>query len=632
MADDDDTAAASFLKQTGGSGDTSGCLSTLNSFGACSSNQVRSPSVGIQYDLHLRHLISSNRAVSFKLPWEQNMSTPWDVCKRFKAGEIFGKGVMPPIPKPITAAEFQEEFNPGGIDAFKNAGLVLKTKSDMKLWSEKLSWERKAAYKKWTSVILKEVGAFDITRKLFGGSRLLSSARHGLTESIMDALGTKATSTLHARAGPLLHFINHHESMQQSFFPMDEQTTYEYMKSCEHRAPSFLRSFLLSVSFARHHFGLHGAGEVLDSSRVRGCAQRHFSLKRKLVQRPPLSKLQIERLEEIVHSPERTSLDRIASGFFLVLIYGRLRFSDGQQVVLANLDMPNADQGFLEGNAQRTKTGLSLEKKTRLLPVAIPTISLKSLPWIPVWLQLRAKCFGVDEAAKKFPLLPSPAANGTWSNIPLGVTAGSQWLRSLLGDTGSASSVRIGTHSCKASMLSWCAKYGINHSHRRILGYHCAGRDKSLLTYSRDGAAEPLRCLCKVIGDVRDGRFLPDCTRSGRFPMDDKKDDYPIEEDFDVSDGSDESSSEGSDDESVPDVEVDELACKKVVGQWDPEGGMVFSNDAKFVRHRISRCIHVFDDEGGTHLRCGRKIATTYVVLLEKPAFMHPLCNICFKG
>jgi len=114
--------------------------------------------------------------------------------------------------------------------------------------------------------------------------------------------------------------------------------------------------------------------------------------------------------------------------------------------------------------------------------------------------------------------------------------------------------------------------------------------------------------------------------------MDDKKDDYPIEEDFDVSDGSDESSSEGSDDESVPDVEVDELACKKVVGQWDPEGGMVFSNDAKFVRHRISRCIHVFDDEGGTHLRCGRKIATTYVVLLEKPAFMHPLCNICFKG
>ena len=621
---------AGSLKQTGGGGLSSSHFS-LGSTDADDVHSTRSPSVGIQYEFHLRHLVSSNKAATFKQPWEHSMSTPWDVCKRFKAGEIFGKGPMPPIPKPITVSEFQKEFNPCGINAFKDAGLVLKSKSDEKLWSEKLSWERKAAYKKWTTVILKEVGAFDIARKLFGGSKLLSSARQGLTESIMDSLGTKATSTLHARVGPLLHFINHHEGNQKFFFPMDEQGTYEYMKSCEHRAPSFLRSFLLSVSFARHHFGLHGAAEVLESRRIQGCDQIHFSAKRKLVQRPPLTKEQIMKLEEIVHNPERTSMDRLASGFFLTLTYGRLRFSDGQQVTISKLDMPNPDQGFLEGHAERTKTGLSLEKKTRLLPIAVPTISLLPRPWIPVWLDLRKKCLGDNLSSKSYPLLPSPAANGTWTRMPLSVTAGSQWLRSLLGETVRDGEVQVGTHSCKASMLSWCAKHGINPSHRRILGYHCAGRDKSLLTYSRDGAAEPLRQLCKVISDVKTGSFLPDCTRSGRFPLGANNEQADMG-DSDLGEDSSESSSEDSADESEPDDEIDELACKRVVGSWDPEGGMVFSDDVKFARHRVSRCIHVFEDEGGTHLRCGRRLASTYVILLEKPAFMHPLCNTCFKS
>ena len=170
-------------------------------------------------------------------------------------------------------------------------------------------------------------------------------------------------------------------------------------------------------------------------------------------------------------------MDRLASGFFLVLTYGRLRFSDGQQVTISKLDMPNPDQGFLEGHAERTKTGLSLEKKTRLLPIAVPTMSLLPRPWIPVWLDLRKQCFGDDQSSKSSPLLPSPAANGTWTKILLSVTAGSQWLRSLLSETGRAGEVQVGTHSCKASMLSWCAKHGINPSHRRILGYHCAGAD-----------------------------------------------------------------------------------------------------------------------------------------------------------
>lgn len=157
------------------------------------------------------------------------------------------------------------------------------------------------------------------------------------------------------------------------------------VKTERQHTSDILRSFLLAVSFAKHHFGLHGAEHVISSGRIRGFAERQFSLKRNLVQRAPLTVRQVEILEQTVHDVSRTPGDRLASGFFLMLVYGRLRFSDAQQVSKLVLDMPNPEQGFLEGMAERTKTSISLERKTRMLPIAIPTISLLEKPWIPAW-------------------------------------------------------------------------------------------------------------------------------------------------------------------------------------------------------------------------------------------------------
>ena len=77
--------------------------------------------------------------------------------------------------------------------------------------------------------------------------------------------------------------------------------------------------------------------------------------------------------------------------------------------------------------------------------------------------------------------------------------------------------LNVGTHSLKATALSWCAKFGIALSVRRQLGYHVQADDKSALTYSRDAAALPLRELDRVLTAIRAGGFDPDSTRSGRF-------------------------------------------------------------------------------------------------------------------
>ena len=119
--------------------------------------------------------------------------------------------------------------------------------------------------------------------------------------------------------------------------------------------------------------------------------------------------------------------------------------------------------------------------------------------------------------------MPTPQVDGTWSKSRLATGPAGRWLTALLAklDPGVVPPKPYGTHSCKATLLSWCAKAGLHHSVRRLLGAHVTQGDRSLLEYSRDALAEPLRLLGEVLSKVRAGRCLPDQTRSGRWPEED---------------------------------------------------------------------------------------------------------------
>ncbi|CAK8986071.1 unnamed protein product [Durusdinium trenchii] len=405
-------------------------------------------------------------------------------------------------------------------------------------------------------------------------------AKGGLIESIKDALGPKATSTIHARASPVLQYIQFCKDRGIEPFPLVEHTCYDYVKSCEGRAATYTRSFLLSLSFANYHFGVQGADVVLGSSRIRGLVNTLFAQKRKLVQRPPLTVNQI-----------------------------RLRFSDGQQICQLTLDQQDDGFGFVEALAAKTKTSVSLDRKTRHLPVAVPLLAFGDAQWLPTWLDLRQKELGAQANSidEFIPLLPSPTMKG-WSKMPLGVTSGANWLRSLLQGVEPEKGTPVGTHSLKATLLSMSAKYGMNHGVRKLLGYHAGSKNQSMLCYSRDAMAEPLRQMCQMIQEVKAGRFLPDCSRSGRFPAV-AESEIPKEQD-ELS----ESSSSGSENEEEVDHVQEEAACASVVGTWRPSKDERLET-AIFVRHKVSRCIHAFADESGIEFTCGRKMANTYEVL-----------------
>jgi hypothetical protein len=91
-----------------------------------------------------------------------------------------------------------------------------------------------------------------------------------------------------------------------------------------------------------------------------------------------------------------------------------------------------------------------------------------------------------------------------------------------------------------------------------------------------------------------------------------------------------ESSSSGSENEEEVQPEGEEDACERVLGKWQPTSSEP-AEESAFVRHRISRCIHIMFDETGLEFVCGRRMSASYDVLEPKPTFCHPACQLCFK-
>ena len=92
------------------------------------------------------------------------------------------------------------------------------------------------------------------------------------------------------------------------------------------------------------------------------------------------------------------------------------------------------------------------------------------------------------------------------------------WLKAYVSscDVPDEDVLEIGTHSCKATLLSWVAKWGMKEEYRRRLGGHARPGERSILEYSRDALSVPLERLDELLVGVRLKRFKPDSTRPGR--------------------------------------------------------------------------------------------------------------------
>jgi len=419
--------------------------------------------------------------------------------------------------------------------------------------------------------------------------------------------------------------------------------------------------------------GLDGVEEVLSSSRISGAVFHQLLTKPPLKQRRPLLADEVYRLEMIC----REGLDirdQVFAGFMLFLVFGRARNSDTAAVQQIVWDFVGAEDGFVQVDTRNTKTSRTISKRTRFLPLISLRLGLSDEPWADSWRSARAGA-GLEDSrndGSEFPLMPAPLLSGGWSDRPLNASEVRKWAMELLlsGDPGTELEF-LGSHSGKATTLSWMSKVGASPDVRRHLGYHVQPGDISMLTYSRDAAAEPLRQLAKMIALIRTGHFDPDKSRSGYMSSDlraygfdnwvnKNRDDFHEDDcvvqfaegesevgirsnsegvEFDLprklaspssSDhvNSDTSGSSSSDDEDkVADVIVDSLPVVRepVEGleQKELQAGNLFF-------HTTFCTVHCIAPSDPSRFKCGRVLRSAYSKV-ESITFEWPKCMDCFR-
>ncbi|CAE7329656.1 unnamed protein product [Symbiodinium sp. CCMP2592] len=577
------------------------------------------------FDGHLAHVVHQNSTSSSKQPWERSIVNVPSILP----SAFLGKGRLGNVLTHTAAAPVKAPSGPPAINLTATGGKLPRKVGPS--WVQRQSDNRHAAVMKWLR-IAKEGGDF------FGVcARVAEDAEAGLPASLQESLGDvfslKASSTLHSRAGPVLRYMAFCWRIREQPFPLSEQKMYRFVKEyCSGAAPTFASSFMSSVGFMQYVLEAKVPDDCV-SSRLAGAVSKLYLEKRKLQQKPPLTASQVRALERIVLGlmPEvRTDVDRYAAGCFLYCVFARARFSDMQcsgELAKDVVQGEDGPRGYLEARVTRSKTSHNLERKTRYLAMVSPIWGLEQDSWAMAWMEVAGRAgpaWGPD-----MPLLPSPTEGGQWQKAPMSAQAGARWLRHLLYRAGEDVSLvkAAGTHSCKATLLSWMSKWGASKEIRSILGYHSSANAGTDVIYARDSVSPALRELEEMVSAVAYRRFFPDATRSGMFA----ESLAAREEAHDKAEVGSDSSSDRSDDEEEPDTLEEEKVVEDSVGEFEPSGCLRENLEGKTVfRHVTTRFIHLVASEEGTNFKCGRQITSSYLECNATPRFLHPICRQCF--
>ena len=501
-----------------------------------------------------------------------------------------------------------------------------------------------------------------------------------IAQILKDALAGKSLSTLRSRASSILAFARWKKGLKAdaTIFPINEPEVYSYVQELkQHQAPvSRASRFVESLTFVHYMIGAE-VDWAFSSPRVKGALVAPMTVPLK---KDPLTVEQLGMFEFIATNEDGNNNQvRIFAGYVCFVAHARLRWSDGQYCNAEPYTDLTDGRGFLEAELYHHKNAGRQRVAKRLLPAACVLPGVSGVDWGSAWLSQRLvndMCAGYG-----IPTMPAPLADGGWALVPLESDHATSWIRELIGGVENCSVIaNLGTHSLKATLLSWLAKANCDTSLRRLAGYHVDSSSKMALEYSRDAQSPVLHAVQGIFLAVQMKLFLPDVSRSRRWPnprcqslqqcmefisksnwhlVDERGNDESLFPDSSDQEGaepphvlecaSDVSSSDLSD-VGEHDKLFEHLAASSdedrqaqvdapIVGHRMAREVALHLEDVTVFRHRVSQCCHVSkepiheDDLDGDMvvLRCG-KIATRNFERVEDIAnFMPYKCSRCFS-
>lgn len=510
------------------------------------------------------------------------------------------------------------------------------TNVDAVSWSEAQDAKLDTAIKRWYDLVLRFPYGVAIKDQM----ALLAEVSDQL-RVLRDVFATKSPLTLIKRANSLQRYVNFLDS-QGTLFPGDEALLYKHF--CTERdsgsPPSRLQSVVEAVRFVEHVMGVSQLGAELLSRRVLGAAKFQVAGPRR--QASPFTVSELKVLHGILESDVEDLWDRVMAGSTLCAVYSRSRWSDLQHSETMEADPNPWDPLYVEFTVREHKTKRANAWVEGFLPAVAVAHGVTAENWARKWIVVRSSIEG--DIADGYPVMPAPGAAGEPTKRPITSDEMGKWVRMLLERHGmDLTGRKISSHSCKSTLLSFMAKYGCEITTREILGGHVSHL-KSVLTYSRDSLAGPLRELEKVLQAVRSCAFNPDASRSGRFVDVCKTEEVEVGSQSRAAEGaiaavvtqsgdetavavdSESDSSEATDTDSSSDEEASNVGrvARMVRCPTAPPG-------TSLIQHSKSKMLHLLAEGYQRIFLCGRQKGESHAPP-HQVRWDSPCCSLCWKS
>ena len=328
-----------------------------------------------------------------------------------------------------------------------------------------------------------------------------------------DVFRGKAPSTLTKRANSMKFLCEQLELVGHEF-PCTEPALYGIL--CKLRQQGFPASkskgILEAIAFVRYCMGVTECDVLLKGRRCWGASTTDTPTQKR--QASPLRVSELVKLHNILEFGHEV-WDRMFCGAVLFVTYSRARWSDAQHSSRLTFDRDGDTVCYVEALTGLHKTARALQHRHQFLPLVAPAVGVTEQNWGVLWENVRKELAISFEDG--FPLMPAPLETGLPGKRALDSEEAGRWLRALLElSDHDVSERKVSSHSLKCTMLSFLAKRGVDMPDRLLLGYHTSPFTMGL-TYSRDGMARPLQILGEMLSEIREGTYMPDCTRSGRL-------------------------------------------------------------------------------------------------------------------
>ena len=503
---------------------------------------------------------------------------------------------------------------------------VVKFKTDA-TWQEQCESGWQETIKLWLTIVARWDHRIHLV-KLIANASDDSEA----FEIFSDIFKGRSHKTLRKRALAIGRICNFLDDEFKPPFPICEQDLYSFMKNEQKQgAPaSRLSGYVQSINFCVHVMGVDELADCTNSKRCKGAAKQ--DVPKEVRQASPLKVSDVEKIHSILHTDN--GWNAMFCGALLMTIYSRARWGDLMRCESIIFD-PDMDGSicYVEARVGRHKTRHSQQHRHQFLPMVAPSLGVVATPWAERWKEIIARL------NIKLPpegcVMPAPDQFGNPCARPLESCEAGAWMRKLLKGTAEVDpNERISSHSCKATILSYAAKRGIDVPDRLQLGYH-TGQFRMSMVYSRDGASASLLILEKLLSEIRHKLFLPDVTRSGRIvktsPAEtvEKAKEIQVKIESEVievassdgeaalsdTDDSTSSSSDGNDEEvKQPAIFVPPVA---------PQGHVMY-------QHRKLRTLHLMPSYHEKIFACGRPKGLLHTSEGLNPRYDTPICFRCF--